>query len=293
MSIPDHGTQLMMMGVKSGARIVEAAAKHNLRTIGGGHIDDARSGSNVTLHGPASVREITGIAHERMLAAGINPKRMRINGTRMAEVIFGLPGSSPVDSDAYFRAAVAWIVDHFGSDAVLSAIVHYDEAHPHCHVLMLPMRGGEWKASRVFGAKPDMAKLQDDFFRIVASRFGVRRAPKKLRAKEIEAGAKAVLIELQRRDAPELRGPLWPRTREDIKRNPRPYAELLGIEIKRQLKTLAQLAVSQGHGSEKRENRYSTSGSARSELLSCVSTFESDPPLVILDDQHQVAEVGR
>ena len=274
---PDHGTSLMLAATKSGPRILDAAAKHNLRVITGAHIDEALSIRNRILHGPDTPREITGLAHERMLAAGINPKTMRSNGTRMAEIIVGLPSSSPVDSDAYFRATLAWVVNQFGSEAVLSAVVHLDESHPHCHVLMLPMRHGVWKASRVIGLRSDLAKLQDDFFRTVASRFGVRRAPKKLKAKEMEAGAQAVLDELKRRDAPELRGPLWPRTRDDIKRNPRPYAELLGIEIKRELKTLAQLAVSEGRGSTK-SKCYSTSCVGPFELLCTDSSSTSEPP---------------
>ena len=111
----------------------------------------------------------------------------------------------------------------------------------------------------MFGDKGKLASLHDDFFRRVAGPFGVRRAPAKMSVKERKMNAEAVLLELQRTNAPELRGALWPVTWDNIRRNPGPYLELLGLEAHRQMRTMAQVFTSKGAGSLAPENCYSTS----------------------------------
>lgn len=281
----DHGTQLLKVQTRGGARRWTDAAMHNLRAIGGPHIDAARSAGNALLFGPADAEGVRALAHERMLAAGINPKEMRSNGTRMGEVICGLPATSAVDRSAYFGAALVWVQERFGPDAVLSAVVHEDEAHPHLHVLMLPMRGGEWLASRVFGDRAELARMHDDFFRRVGSRFGVLRAPGKMTAKERGANARLVLAELKRIEAPELVGPLWPMVRDCIQRNPGECLELLGLDAHRELRTMAEIFTSKGRGSEQVANCYSTSPLPAGNLLCSVSSFARDP-------LHESAEVA-
>ena len=126
-----------------------AAAKHNLREIGGAHVDPSRSSLNVVLAGPGTADEVAKQAVAKALAAAavggaaIVRKIARRNGTRAAEIIFGLPASTSVDCSAYFAECLRWVENTFG-DVVLSAVVHMDESAPHAHVLMLPMRDGKW-----------------------------------------------------------------------------------------------------------------------------------------------------
>lgn len=286
MTAPDHGTQLLKVQTRGGARRWPAAAMHNLRVIGGPHIDPSRLTENVLLLGPDNVEGLRALAHERTLEAGVDLKEKRSNATRMAEVICGLPVTSPVDRLSYFRAALAWVQERFGDDAVLSAIVHEDEGNPHVHILMLPMRAGEWLASRVFGDRADLARMQDDFFRRVASRFSVRRAPTKMCARERRVNARLVIDELKRIQAPELHGPLWSLVCECIQRSPGPFLELLGLEAHRELKTMAQIFTSKGRGLATPENCYSTSPLPAGELLCSVSSSAADRA----QEQHAQAE---
>lgn len=290
MTAPDHGTQLLKVWTRTGAGRWAGAAKHNLRAIGGSHIDPSRLTENVLLLGPGDVESLCALAHERTVEAGINLKGARSNATRMAEVICGLPVSSPVDRLAYFGAALKWVVKKYGSTAVLSAVIHNDEENPHVHVLMLPMKHGEWKASRLFGGPRDLVSLQDDFFREVAGRFGVRRAPSKMTAKEREENAKLVVAELERIQAPELRGPLWSLVRECIQRSPGQFLERLGLEAHRELKTMAQIFTSKGRGAATAENCYTTSPPPASHLLCSVSSSAGEPPSATARDQHAQPE---
>lgn len=108
-----------------------AAAKHNLRETGGAHIDSTRSGLNVVMAGPTTASGLVQLAADTRKAAGIVLKRK--DATIAGELIFSLPQRTSVDTEAYFQECLAWVGKTFGADAVLSAVIHFDEAAPHAH----------------------------------------------------------------------------------------------------------------------------------------------------------------
>lgn len=230
-----------------------AAAKHNLREIGGEHIDASKSHLNVVMAGPATASGVVQLAASRRQATGIVLKRK--DATLAGEIIFGLATTTSIDTSAYFKAAMEWVAGTFGADAVLSAVVHYDEAAPHAHILIQPVRNGQWRASDVFGRKPELKTLLDAFYRDVAAGFGLKRAPERLAAADRRALVQDVFAHLKAVAAPVMRCPTWAVVRDQIAKDPIPFAEQLGVPIKRRLKTMAQLKVSAGKG-PKRDNTY-------------------------------------
>lgn len=245
---------------KGGERRILNAAKHNLREIGGEHIASDRSHLNVILAGAHDASAVLREAAERTSTAiadggeRVARKVNRKNGTRAAEILFGLPASTPVETGEYFAACLAWVRSTFG-DVVFSAVIHYDESAPHAHVLMLPMRQGEWLGSDVFGKRADIQKMQTDFARVVGRGFGVEQAPERLSGSDREAAVQAVINHLRASADPVLKSATWPVVRDQIHADPRPFAEHLGIRISVTRRTLAQLKVSSGRGA-KRENAY-------------------------------------
>lgn len=238
---------------QGGARRLLDAAKHNLREIGGAHIDPARGRLNLVLAGPNTASLVSTLAAERISRAvdaggpTVARKVSRKNGTRAAEIIFGLPASTAVDVIAYFTACLRWVEATFG-DVVLSAVIHLDESAPHLHILMLPVRAGEWLGSDVFGKRADIQKLQTEFGRAVGTPFCVRQAPKRLSGSDKLAAARSVVEHLHATDAPVLHCETWPVIRDLIREDPRRFAEQLGVEVRVRLRTLAQLKVSTGRG---------------------------------------------
>jgi hypothetical protein len=271
-------TMLLRFSTLGGPGRLLAAAKHNLREISGPNIDDELSVQNLTLAGPTSAKEVVVLAAQLMAAAGIDPKTQRKNGTRAAEVVFGLPQSTPVDIGAYFRACVGWVSASFGDQVLLSAAIHYDESAPHCHVLMLPMKAGKWLASGVFGLRADVKGLQDDFFRNVASRFGLRRAPARLAAADRKALAATVLQHLKATADPVTKSPTWPVVRDAVGADPRPWAEQLGIPITVRLKTLAELKVSHGRGPRREKTSIDVLGAGSPIISPVVGDLRNEAP---------------
>ncbi len=64
----------------------------------------------------------------------------------------------------YFDHAFDFIADRYGRDNILSAVIHMDEAHPHMHLVFVPITPeGKLSSKTLMGGPKGMEKLQDDF----------------------------------------------------------------------------------------------------------------------------------
>ena len=177
-------TQFLRIEKLTGKAIIKVAARHNHREILaelgaalGGHIDPARVGLNRVLRGHCTAAAVASEAQALMDAAGI--KATRKDAVRALEIIFSLPPDSPIDHDRFFNESVQWAGQYFAVP-VISAIVHNDEAAPHCHVLLLPLVDGRMIGSDLMGGRAKLQAMQADFHAQVGQRHGLtRQAPQK------------------------------------------------------------------------------------------------------------------
>ena len=64
----------------------------------------------------------------------------------------------------YFNHAFDFISDRYGRENILSAVVHMDEAHPHMHLVFVPITPeGKLSSKTLMGGPKGMEKLQDVF----------------------------------------------------------------------------------------------------------------------------------
>ena len=171
--------QFLRIKKLTGNAIIEVAARHNHREIlaelgaaTGGHIDPARIVLNRVLRGHGTAAAVASEAKKLMDAAGV--KVMRKDAVRALEIIFSLPPESSIDRDRFFNEAVQWAGQYFAAP-VISAIIHNDEAAPHCHVLLLPLVGGRMIGSDLMGGRAKLQALQADFHAQVGQRHGLTR----------------------------------------------------------------------------------------------------------------------
>lgn len=83
--------------------------------------------------------------HER--AAG---KAVRKDANVMFDWVVTLPKDCPPDrAGEFFAATVDFIRNRYGAENVPGGFVHMDEATPHVHVPVVPVRGGKLQASKV------------------------------------------------------------------------------------------------------------------------------------------------
>ena len=72
----------------------------------------------------------------------------------------------------YFNHAFDFIADRYGIDNILSAVVHMDEAHPHMHLVFVPITPeGRLSSKTLMGGPKGMEKLQDDFHEHMVKKY--------------------------------------------------------------------------------------------------------------------------
>jgi len=170
-------TFLRMEGLKGRSKVL-VAAKHNHREIlaelGGvqSGIDPSKSWLNRVLRGESTAAGVAKEARDLMSAAGI--EKLRKDALRGVEVIFSLPTDSSVDANAFFEDAVQWAEQWFAVP-ILSAVIHNDEAAPHCHVILLPLVDGAMRGSALMGNRSKLFRMQADFHTKVGQNYGFGR----------------------------------------------------------------------------------------------------------------------
>ena len=207
------------------------AARHNLREIQAeqgakGHIDPRHSRQNTLMAGPSTAAAV----HELSVAllAPVDTARLKRDHCQAIEAVFSLPSGAGIDAAAYFARCLEWLTQVMPLP-LLSAVVHHDEATPHLHALLLPVRDGRHVGSAPI-ARPELKRLRESFFAQVAGPFGLKREGAKLRG---AVKAWAVAAVLRACEAAGLRvatGPLWPVLLAAIERDPTAAMLALGID---------------------------------------------------------------
>ena len=185
---------LIHIGRIKSPEILRDALKHNLRLIEReteieSHINPARTNLNKVLAGEINPVKITRDTVE--LVKQSTGKKLRANGVFAVEVIVSLPVNIAIDTDAFFEQTLEWIRDYYACP-VLSAVIHHDEANPHMHVLLLPLRDGRMTGASVVGYKPDWAIMQKNHHMEVGSLFGLVHVESVPRFKRFAAAKKIV-----------------------------------------------------------------------------------------------------
>jgi hypothetical protein len=279
------GAGVMRVKKLKGNGIITAAARHNRRVIQAelgavGSIDPTRSCLNETLTGPSTAADVGQLAKDLMTAAGV--VKLRKDAVMGLEIVFSLPTATAIDDRAYFTACAEWAGAAFGgAQNVLSVDIHRDEAAPHCHVLLLPLIDGRMIGNKLIGGKQKLMALQKEFHAVVASTFGLSKAPARLSGSTKQAGAKAVLQKLRETSDGALQSAAWAVIREAVERDPAPYLLALGIELatpEKKLRTSTAIFTSKGKGKAKEINAIAFAPPEKDRRL-CSVAFTPKPPL--------------
>lgn len=280
------GAAFLSIKKLKGGGVIAMAARHNRRVIqaelgAAGSIDPTRTGLNETLRGPPTADGVAQLGKELMRAAGVG--KLRKDAVMGLEVVFSLPPDHPIDDRAYFNDCVTWVADQFGGDQnILSADVHRDEPATHCHVILLPLLAGKMNGSNMMGDKRKLTERQQHFHREVACRYGLSKAPARLRGESKHDAAAAVLGKLRTTSDAALRSKAWPTLRAAIENDPAPFVLALGIELerpKKRLRSMTAIFTSPGKGPKQEPNPIGFAARPEDRTLSCVGfTSELPPP---------------
>lgn len=207
------------------------AARHNLREIQAelgakGHINPRRSRHNTIMAGPSTAAAVQALSLE--LLAPVYTTRLKRDHCQAIEAVFSLPTGAGIDAAAYFARCLEWLAQVMPLP-LLSAVVHHDEATPHLHALLLPLRDGRHVGSAPI-ARPELKRMRESFFAQVAGPFGLRREGAKLRGERKQWAVAAVLRACKAEGLAVAVGPLWSVLLAAIERDPTAAMLALGID---------------------------------------------------------------
>ena len=222
---------LSRVGSRKPCTLLEAA-RHNLREIqteqgAVGHIDSSRTPQNLTLAEPATAADVQALAVS--LLASVDTSRLKRDHCQAIEAMFSLPTHSSVEAVSYFSQCLQWLAGAMLLP-VLSAVIHNDEASPHLHVLLLPLKDGRHVGGAPI-ARPALKRLRDSFFAHVAGPAGLKRDTAKLRGIVKQWAVSAVLNRCELLGLPNMNGPLWPVLMAAIERDPTSAMLALKIDL--------------------------------------------------------------
>lgn len=171
-------TQVLRIKKLKGGGIIATAARHNLREIqaeigADSHIDPLKTSQNVVLRGAGRAADVAAEAVNLMEQTQLK-KPLQKNGVHGLEILFSLPSLSGIAEVDYFTDAVAW-AEQFFQIPILSAVIHNDEATPHCHAIMLPLFDGRMIGSALVGNRTRLLAMQADFHAKVGQGYGLKR----------------------------------------------------------------------------------------------------------------------
>lgn len=252
------GAAILRIKKLTGSGIIGKAARHNKRTIqaemgASSSIDPTRSHLNEILTGPLTPDAVAQIAKDLMAEAGLTT--LRKDAVLGLELVFSLPVAHGLNERDYFVACTAWAGDYFGgAKNVLSSDLHRDEAQHHCHVLILPLVDGRMNGGKLMGNRQTLMAMQQNFFDVVASIYGLHKAPARLSGLTRQAAAKTVLQTLRAGADAALKSKVWASIRDAIERDPVPYLQALGVDAPapaKRMRTMAEIFTSTGKGKRK------------------------------------------
>ncbi len=84
-------------------------------------------------------------------------------------------GLSRVEQYNFFSDCYKFFAERYGEENIIAAVVHNDETTPHMHLNLMPVTKDGRLCSKQLFDKPQLQKLQTDFYESVGKRWGLQR----------------------------------------------------------------------------------------------------------------------
>ena len=75
----------------------------------------------------------------------------------------------------FFSDCAKFFTERYGEENIMSAVVHLDETTPHMHLNLMPITSDGRLCSKQLFDKPQLQKLQTDFYEEVGKKYGLQR----------------------------------------------------------------------------------------------------------------------
>lgn len=139
-------------------------------------IDSERTRNNYRFT-PYFGKTYTEFINGRIKELGLSPRK---DAVVMNSFVLGsdktfFDGLAKVEQYNFFSDCYKFFAERYGEENIIAAIVHNDETTPHMHLNLMPViKDGRLCSKQLFD-KPQLQKLQTDFYESVGKRWGLQR----------------------------------------------------------------------------------------------------------------------
>ena len=84
-------------------------------------------------------------------------------------------GLTKIEQYNFFSDCYKFFAERYGEENIIAAVVHNDETTPHMHLNLMPVTKDGRLCSKQLFDKPQLQKLQTDFYEEVGKKYGLQR----------------------------------------------------------------------------------------------------------------------
>ena len=139
-------------------------------------IDSERTRNNYRFT-PYFGKTYTEFINGRIKELGLSPRK---DAVVMNSFVLGsdktfFDGLAKVEQYNFFSDCYKFFAERYGEENIIAAVVHNDETTPHMHLNLMPVTKDGRLCSKQLFDKPQLQKLQTDFYESVGKRWGLQR----------------------------------------------------------------------------------------------------------------------
>ena len=139
-------------------------------------IDSERTRNNYRFT-PYFGKTYTEFINGRIKELGLSPRKDAVvmNSFVLGSDKIFFDGLAKVEQYNFFSDCYKFFAERYGEENIIAAVVHNDESTPHMHLNLMPVTKDGRLCSKQLFDKPQLQKLQTDFYESVGKRWGLQR----------------------------------------------------------------------------------------------------------------------
>ena len=139
-------------------------------------IDSERTRNNYRFT-PYFGKTYTEFINGRIKELGLSPRK---DAVVMNSFVLGsdktfFDGLAKIEQYNFFSDCYKFFAERYGEENIIAAVVHNDETSPHMHLNLMPVTEDGRLCSKQLFDKPQLHKLQTDFYEEVGKKYGLER----------------------------------------------------------------------------------------------------------------------
>ena len=139
-------------------------------------IDSERTKTNYRFT-PYFGKTYTEFINGRIKELGLSPRK---DAVVMNSFVLGsdktfFDGVAKIEQYNFFSDCYQFFAERYGEENIIAAVVHNDEITPHMHLNLMPVTKDGRLCSKQLFDKPQLQKLQTDFYEEVGKKYGLQR----------------------------------------------------------------------------------------------------------------------